>query len=100
MATPALPDFDEMVDLLRVRLRDADALNASEIHSFKELMKDHADVLAPQWYWEAFEELEAQGHLDQRASDKANGGDAGGRLSAEGRWYLRSVDDSSSETAI
>jgi hypothetical protein len=39
-------------------------------------------------------------HLDQRASDKANGGDAGGRLSAEGRWYLRSVDDSSSERAI
>ena len=81
-----------MVDLLRIRLRDADALHDSEIHSFKTLMADQADVLPDQWYWEAFEELEAQGHLDS-ASSKVAGGDACGRLSADGRLYLRTVAD-------
>jgi hypothetical protein len=88
-----VPDFDELVDLLRVRLHDADALEDSRIHSFKELMADHADVIADQWYWQAFEELEAQGHLDP-ASHKAMGGDACGRLSADGRFYLRSGESS------
>lgn len=41
------PSFDELIDLLRLRLRDADAVNPSQLHSFKELMKDHADVIAP-----------------------------------------------------
>jgi hypothetical protein len=59
----AVPSFDELVDLLRIRLCDADAVNASELHSFKELMRDHADVIPDNWYTEAFEELEAQGHL-------------------------------------
>jgi hypothetical protein len=84
-------DFDESVDLLRRRLHDADALDASGIHSFKELMSDQADVLPDQWYWEAFEELDAQGHLDD-VSHKENGGDARGRLSADGRFYLRSME--------
>jgi hypothetical protein len=83
-----VPTFDEMVDLLRVRLRDADAINASELHSFKDLMTDHSAVIADQWYWEAFEELQAQGHLHD-ASILANGGDAHARLSADGRLYLR-----------
>lgn len=83
------PSFDELVDLLRVRLGDADALNASELHSFKELMADQADVIADRWYQHAFEELEAQGHLD-RASTKTMGLDAHARLSADGRLYLRS----------
>jgi hypothetical protein len=87
-----IPTFDELVDLLRVRLRDADAINPSELHSFKELMSDHADVIGDNWYWEAFEEIAAQGHLDP-ASIKANGGDAHGRLSADGRLYLRSGGD-------
>jgi len=39
------------------------------------------------WYWDAFDELEAQGHLDH-ASSRLNGGDACGRLSAQGRHYL------------
>ncbi len=86
-----VPGFDELVDLLRIRLGAADALNDSAIHSFKELMSDHADVIADGWYWDAFEELEAQGHLNP-ASHKANGGDACARLSAEGRWYLRSTE--------
>jgi hypothetical protein len=58
-----IPDFDELVDLLRNRLRDADAITDSELHSFKVLMADHADVIPDQWYWEAYEELTAQGHL-------------------------------------
>ena len=82
------------MDLLRVRLRDADAVNDSEFHSFKELMSDHADVIANQWYSEAFEELEAQGHL-HHASSLVMGGDAVARLSADGRLYLRTASDSS-----
>jgi hypothetical protein len=85
------PGFDELVDLLRVRLGHADALNGSEIHSFKELMRDQAEHIPDQWYWD--DELEAQGHLDP-VSHKANTGDAGGRLSADGRLYLRSAVDS------
>lgn len=88
-----IPSFDELVDLLRVRIRDADALNASELHSFKTLMADHADVIADNWYWEAFEELEAQGHL-HHASTLGNGGDAHARLSADGRLYLRTQSES------
>lgn len=85
------PSFDELVDLLRVRLRDADALQPSELHSFKELMSDQAHMIGEQWYWEVFEELEAQGHLD-RASSKTMGGGAHARLSADGRLYLRSQE--------
>lgn len=44
-----VPSFDELVDLLRIRLRDADAINSSELHSFKVLMSDHADVIADNW---------------------------------------------------
>jgi hypothetical protein len=85
------PSFDELVDLLRIRLRDADAVNAQELHSFKELMRDHADVVADNWYSGAFEELQAQGHLHQ-ASLLAFGGDAHARLSADGRLYLALED--------
>jgi hypothetical protein len=85
-----LPTFDELLDELRVRLGRADALRRSELHSFKELMRDYAeaDLIAEGWYWDAFGELEAQGHLDP-ASSKAMGGDANARLSADGRLYLR-----------
>lgn len=81
--------FDELVDLLRVRIRDADAIKPGDLHSFKELLHDQADAIPDQAYWEAFEELDAQGHL-HKASGKTMGGDAHGRLSADGRLYLRS----------
>ena len=55
---------------------------------FKELMCDHANLAPENWYWDAFEELEAQGHLEP-ASGKAFGSDASARLSADGRLYLR-----------
>jgi hypothetical protein len=88
MATDEIPTFDELVDLLRERLGYADAISPSELHSFRELMKDHADAISDTWFWQAFDELEALGHLDP-ASARLNGGDAAGRLSAEGRFYLR-----------
>jgi hypothetical protein len=83
------PSFDESLDLLRQRIGIADDLDSSTLHSFKTLMADHADVLPDHFYWRAFDELEALGHLD-RGSHRANGGDANGRLSADGRLYLRS----------
>jgi hypothetical protein len=64
LAAGEIPSFDELVDLLRERLGYADAINSSELHSFRELMADRADVISDNWYWEAFEELEAQGHLN------------------------------------
>jgi hypothetical protein len=90
LSAAELPTFDELLDLLRVRLRDADAINPDELHSFKELMRDHADVIADQFYHQAFDELEAQGHLDP--ASRKTFGDAHGRLSADGRLYLRSED--------
>jgi hypothetical protein len=84
--------FDDFVVLLRVRLRDADAVEPVRIHSFMELMADRAEESPDQWYWQAFEELEAQGHLDRASSHKAFGGDAFGRLSADGRLFLREAE--------
>jgi hypothetical protein len=84
-------DFDQFVDLLRGRIGAADAVKGShELHSFRELMADYDDVTPPQWYWEAFEALNEQGHLSP-TSRVATGGDANGRLSADGRLYLGEV---------
>lgn len=84
-------DFDQFVDLLRERIGAADAIkDGSELHSFKELMADYDEGTPSQWYWDALEELEAQGHL-HAASTVFNGGDAGARLSADGRLFLRTV---------
>jgi hypothetical protein len=85
--------FDELVDLLRVRIGLADDLNAEEIHSFKVLMDDLPHVTADHFYWQAFEELRALGHLDP-VSHKEFEVDACGRLSADGRLALRSSPDS------
>jgi hypothetical protein len=81
--------FDDFVDLLRERVFDAEAVkSSSQHHSFKELMSD-CELVPEQWYWQAFADLEAQGHLAE-ASSKLNGGDADAGLSAEGRFYVRS----------
>jgi hypothetical protein len=82
-------NFFEFVDLLRERLGYADALKPSELHSFKELMSDYAAVIPEGWYYDAFDELDAQGHLDRHVSSKANLLDAHARLSADGRLCLR-----------
>jgi hypothetical protein len=91
---PTVFSFDELVDLLRVRLGMHDALDPVHAHEFKDVMADHADVIADQWYVDAFEELVAAGHLDTAASGKAMGFNAHGRLSADGRLYLRLHDES------
>jgi hypothetical protein len=52
LAAGEIPSFDELVDLLRERLGYADAINSSELHSFRELMADRADVISDNWYWE------------------------------------------------
>jgi hypothetical protein len=84
--------FDQFVDLLRVRIGAADAVKGSHgLHSFRELMADYADVTSEHWYWQAFDELDAQGHLSP-TSRVTKGGDAKGRLSADGRLYLDEVD--------
>ena len=49
MAAGEIPSFDELVDLLRERLGYADAINSSELHSFRELMADRADVISDNW---------------------------------------------------
>jgi hypothetical protein len=83
-----LPRFDELVETLLERLYDADALNLSECHSFRKLMSDQADKIADGWYWRAFDDLQADGFLDDGTSTRLNGGDACGRLSAYGARYV------------
>jgi hypothetical protein len=84
-----LPTFDEC-GRLREGLAAADALKPSELHDFRELMSDYADKVGDNWFEDAFDELEAQGHLDS-ASAKTMGPTMSARLSAEGRYYLRSI---------
>jgi len=82
--------FDGFVDLLRSRMGDADALFPSRLHSFKDhLVPDVANV-PENWYGDAFEELEAQGHLSPVNGNSF--GDYATRLSADGRLYLRSIE--------
>lgn len=84
-------DFDQFVNLLRGRIGAADAIEGNhELHSFRELMADYADVTPDKWYWDAFKELDAQGHLSP-TSRVAKGGDANARLSDDGRLYLGEV---------
>ena len=87
------PSFDELLDLLRIRLGAADDLDPSSAHSFKKLIADRADagVIPENFYQRAFDELEAMNHLDHRASRLGDDRDAFGRLSAYGRRYLTSV---------
>jgi hypothetical protein len=89
------PPYEEFVALLRVRLGIADDLT-SDFHSFKTLMKDEAEkgLVPDHWYHRAFDDLEADWHLDP-VSRKTNTFDAWGRLSPEGRAYLKwQTDDS------
>ena len=83
--------FDDWVAELRLRLFAADAeTGEGELHSFRELMSDYAEVTPHQWYWEGEEELSVLGHL-QPASTVLSGGDACGRLSADGAAYVRAL---------
>ena len=82
-----IPTFDEFVDLLRERLFDADALFPSRVHDFKgDVLSDYVGVVPDNWWEEAREELEAQGHL---GVDGSGFGAPAARLSADGRLYVR-----------
>jgi hypothetical protein len=50
--TPAFENFEEFVDVLRVRLRDADAIDSSRLHNFKGDLTSEAehDVIPDNWY--------------------------------------------------
>jgi hypothetical protein len=50
-------------------------------------------VIPDAWYWDAFDELEADGHLDPASIGRGNGLNAFARLSADGRLYLRSAEE-------
>jgi hypothetical protein len=84
-------DWEESLDLLVERMGDADRLEPSRLHDFiGDLMTDVKDQLWPTWAYEAFEELEARVLLDPN-STKLNGGDACGRLNADGRLAWREI---------
>ena len=87
METTEILSFDEFVDLVRERLFDADVLKPGEAHSFMELTADYAAVIPRNWYLEAFEELDAQGHIGVEANGM--GFDAHATLSPDGRFYVR-----------
>lgn len=91
--TAELPTFDEYLDTLRVRIDMADDLKPGELHHVNKLMSDWADVAPDTWYVNAFEELEAQGHLHH--SSALVGGDAVVRLSADGRLFVKQQADES-----
>jgi hypothetical protein len=87
-------DFYEMVDLLRIRMFDAEAIDDVTIPTFRELMKD--EVVPETFYHQAYDELEAIGHLG-RASGKTGNRNAFGQLSAVGRAYVRALKAESGE---
>lgn len=93
MSSTEILDFDEFVDLLRERLFDSEALDSSTLPDFQDLMVDHADVVPDVWYQQAYDELEAQGHLNPRLSGGTMGGRLYARLSADGRLYVRQSRD-------
>jgi hypothetical protein len=90
MATQIL-SFDEFVDLLRERMFDADALFPSRVHDVKtHLLPDYVGVVPDNWWEEAREELDAQGHL---GVDGSGFGAPAARLSADGRLSVREGRD-------
>ena len=92
-------DWEESLDLLVTRMGDRDRLEPGQAHEFfKDLVPDLRDQLWDTWAWEAFEELKARGYLALNVSDIQNGGDAFGRLSANGRNEWRALKAEADET--
>ncbi len=88
MTAIEIPTFDEFVDLLRESMFDADVLFPTRLHDLNVLLPDYVGVVPDTWWREAYEELEAQGHL----WDQSGGGFGlfpSARLSADGRLYVR-----------
>lgn len=83
-------DFDEYVDVLRQRIFDYEALhNDGSLPNFAELMDDYAGVAPGAWPVQAYEELLAQGHLNDKVSGMTSGPNVFGLLSANGRLHVR-----------
>lgn len=72
---------EELLDLLLMRLAQAEAAGAQTLHDFRSLLGDVPDIPLG-WYHEAFEDLQSRGFL-HRASGASFGGPFG-RLSSEG----------------
>jgi hypothetical protein len=92
-----MPDpisLDEFADLLRERLGMADALDVQKLHPFKELMSEYVDVVPDGWWQDAFDELDAQGHLHPASGGAFGVGNVHGRLSADGKLHLRQQAES------
>jgi hypothetical protein len=81
-------EFGELVDVLRERLFDAEAIRPGELHSFKTLLSDGAVWMPEGWYQQLYDELEALGHLDPPGAG-GGFGDVEASLSADGRAYVR-----------
>ena len=80
-------EWDEVVDLLPIRIAHADALFPDRPHNFRgDSMAEYSATIPPGWWWNAYDELRLLGHLDEQPSARLDGGDACGRLSAEGRF--------------
>jgi hypothetical protein len=62
-------------------------------------MSDYEGKVGENWYEDAFDELEAQGHLDS-ASGKAMGPKMHARLSADGKHYVRSPQPEEEQAVI
>jgi hypothetical protein len=84
--------LDKFQILLLRRLYDACLLDESAMPNFKELMDDQADKLGKNWYHETYEDFVALGLLDPRASGEGFGPTPFGRLAAQGRWFVESMD--------
>lgn len=88
-ADPPPLDFEEFVDVLRLRISLADAMKPNDLHDFRKLMSDYAEVTPDGWWKRAFERLDDQGHLDP-ASGMAGGPSPFARLSDAGQTYVES----------
>ena len=82
--------FDEAVDLVLRRLALLHALDPARLHSFKEVIAGEQAQLPDIFYYDAFEYLQLWGFL--HPSSALVGGDAVGKLSADGLDYVRQRD--------
>lgn len=82
--------FDEGVQVVLRRLALMQARDPAGLHSFREVIGAEQSQLPDFFYYDAFEYLQLWGFL--HASSALVGGDAVGRLSADGLDYVRQRD--------
>ena len=79
--------FDGAVELVLRRLALLQAVDPSRLHSFKEVIGEEQEQLPNIFYYDAFEYLQLWGFL--HPASRLVGGDALGKLSADGLDYVR-----------